>query len=135
MILNVAGTFFEPTHKYLSSAAMGLDSADGWDDQTGEVDWCHAISVFYDMDTKFAYDIVSNYIEQEVNSCDCNPPTWQEAKQMIDILVEGRNWLTYHDSNGFVAAQCIESQADAKAEFDEQNRVYVDWLTASEDDC
>src|SRR5438552_4169648 len=124
IVLDVPGSFFETSHKYLSSAAMVLDSAEGFDDQTGEVDWNHHIYAHYNLDIADAYNLVSNYIATECDSSQCYPPTWAEAKQMIDILVEGGSWLVYTNSQGFVWATCFESIAEAKDAFRIDSEAY-----------
>lgn len=131
-VLDVTGSFFEPSHKYLSSAAMVLDSLDSYDDSTGEVDWVYHIYAHYNIDVADAYAMVANYIEQELNSSACNPPTWQEARTMIDILVDGRNWLLYTDSQGFVNAKCFETTAEAKDAFRIDDEAYAAWSSQDE---
>lgn len=131
-VLDVSGSFFETSHKYNSSVAMVLDSADGFDDQTGEVDWVYHIYAHYSIDTADAYQIVANYIEQETLSSACNPPTWHEARQMIDILTEGSNWLLYTNTQGFVYATCFETLAEAKDAFRIDDEAYSAWLSQDE---
>lgn len=131
-VLDVGGSFFEPTHKYTSSAAMLLDTAEGWDDQTGEVDWVYHIRAFYSMDVADAYKLVSEYVEQEAHLVGFTPPSWLQARQMIDILAEGSNWLLYTNSLGFVTARCFETLAEAKDTFRIDDEAYSAWLSEDE---
>lgn len=101
-VLNVPG-FFEPTHKYGCSVAMVLDATD-YDEADGDCsEWHSHMAVFYDVDVAQAYQIVSNYVETERTSS-ADVPTWDEARQMIDILAEGHNWQMITTDQGFVFA-------------------------------
>lgn len=118
--------FFEPTPKYNSSVAMLLDSADGFDAQTGTVEWVYHIYAYYGMDVADAYELVSKYIDSERIASKCNPPTWDEARTMIDIL-EGSSWLLYTNDQGFVTAQGFSSVAEAKEAFRIDDEAYSAW--------
>lgn len=131
-VLDVGGAIFDPGHKYTSSVAKVLDSADSFDDQTGEVDWVYHIYAHYNMDVADAYALVSNFIEQEELSIPANPPNWSFAKQMIDVLAEGSNWLLYTDSQGFVHAKCFGSIAEAKDAFRIDDEAYAAWSSQDE---
>lgn len=131
-VLDVQDAIFTASPKYMSSAAMVLDRADGWDASTGDVEWNYHIQAFYNLDVADAYSIVSEFIEQERDSSLSDDPPWTAAKQMIDIISEGSNWLLYTNTQGFVTATCFESIAEAKDAFRIDDEAYSEWLNQDE---
>lgn len=109
-VLNVGGVFAH-THKYNSSVAMLLDFCEWSTDQTGSVHENGTHARFFDIDLANAYQLISDWI------ADCPFVTqsvlWCDARQMIDILVEGRFWVIMEDSQGFVNAQGYETHESA----------------------
>ena len=125
IVLTVPG-FFDPTHKYSSSVAMVLDQADHYDDEYGNAGiYGSEAIVFYGIEIKDAYGIVSEYVADTVQSL--NIPgdiPWSEVRQMIDTLTDGKNWIITTDSQGFVVAEAFPDDNEATKVFEERQ---TDW--------
>lgn len=109
-VLNVGGIFAH-THKYDSSVAMLLDSYEWHKEQTGSVHENGIVARLFDMNLESSYVLVTEWI------ADSNPfdnfINWNDARQMIDILVEGRFWIVSEDSQGNVYATGYETYESA----------------------
>ena len=122
-IVHGSTNFFEPTHKYHNTIAMILDSTDGWDDSTGDCnEYYRHTAIFTDITVGEAYRIVNEYIGQRPIQQPC--PSWEEARDAIDILSGCGNWLMVTSDVGFVDALPFESKEKAQEAFSEEQRDY-----------
>lgn len=122
-VLNVGGVFAH-THKYDSSVAMLLDFCEWQTDQTGSVHENGIVARFFDVNIESAYGLVNDWISVEPE----NEPDWKDARQMIDILAEGRFWVVKEDSQGFVGATGYETYESA---WDAYSLVEHDYMKSS----
>jgi hypothetical protein len=126
IVLDVPGDTFKATHKYGCSVAMVLDDSAASDEQTGDVEAPGGhVMVFYEINIEQAYSIVLEFIgfQQDVSL----NTSWAEAKQMIDILVEGKNWIILTNSNGFVFAVPYPEKPAAELVFEAAQESYNEW--------
>lgn len=130
-VLNVGGVF-QATHKYGNSVAMLLHFCEWQTDQTGSVHENGTHARFFDInDLAAAYTLVSEWIaDEEANWFQAKPVLWSEARQMIDILFEGRYWIITEDAQGFVEAQGYETYESA---WDAFSLVEQDYMKSSGD--
>jgi hypothetical protein len=107
--------------KYSSIVAKVFDGQD-WDSaETGDVEWFAHIRAFYNIDMDAALDIISDYVD----SGDIDRSF--SIRKIIDLLIEGRNWLVLTDSQGFVNAVSLSDLEEAKAEFERMELAYEKW--------
>lgn len=130
-VLNVGGVF-EPTHKYNNSAAMLLDYNEWFTAQTGSVHQNGIVATLFEMDLASSYQLVNNWI---INGFHGQAgaehyETWWNARQMIDILVDGKFWIVIEDEQGFVNAQCY---GDSESAWDAYSLVEHDYMKACGD--
>ena len=112
--LNVGGVFAS-THKYSSSAAMLLDFCEFYDAETGSVHENGTHARYFIMNIESAYKLVNGWILYGVHGMVNADFTtiWWDIRQMIDILSDGQFWVVTTDSQGFVDANCYETNEKA----------------------